>query len=103
MLATTTFAPMESPTKSVTIRLMTDALLPTAAMAWADANFPATAVSAELKSCCNIPDNAIGSARPHNLVNIGPLSISIECLLSFVMNYPFGYIVSMFMLFWLRA
>ena len=76
-LATTTFAPTESPRKRLTIRFTNEELLPTAAMALSLSNLPTTARSAELKSCCKILDNARGSAKITILPTSGPFNISI--------------------------
>ncbi len=71
-----------------TSRLMIIPLLPTAARAWSESNFPTTATSTELKDCCKAPLAISGSAKIIIFLNMPPESISIfNEVLSIVVSY----------------
>ena len=65
----TTFEPREIPENKVTIKEITELLLPTAAKASLLAKRPTTAVPTELKSCCKILQAARGMANNKILSN----------------------------------
>ena len=73
-----TFAPMERPIKRPIRRLIRGALLPTAAMASLELNFPTTARSVAVKSCCRMLVAAMGRAKKISLSQSEPCSISIS-------------------------
>ena len=61
--------PIVIPENNVTIKAITELLLPTAAKASLLANRPTTAVPTELKSCCKILQAASGIANINILSN----------------------------------
>ena len=71
-LEMTALAPIDMPTNRLISRLITGALLPTAASASLLANRPTTATSTELNSCCSTLLAANGSANKRIFMNSGP-------------------------------
>ena len=80
----TTLHPIESPRKRLTIRLFSEEVAPTAAMALLLANWPSTMMSAALNRSCRMLDAISGSENRSRLPARGPLHISIseECRMS---------------------
>lgn len=72
------FAPTASPDEIVTMSAMISVFVPTAASESALPKYPATAVSAALKSCCTILLSAMGSVNYKSFPASGPCSISIS-------------------------
>ncbi len=80
-LAIKTLAPVAHPTKRLIIRFIRADVEPTAARAVEPAKRPATATSAELKSCWRMLLAAIGIANAISLSQIDPDNISTLFLL----------------------
>ena len=76
-VATTTFGPIDAPTRKFTKTPTFATLAPTAARASPPAKRPTTATSAELKKCCRILLAASGSANSTSFQKSPPCSISI--------------------------
>lgn len=75
--ATTTLPPAERPRKMLTMRLLSELVEPTAAMALPPANWPSTMMSAELNSSCRMPESISGMEKRSRLPMMGPLHRSI--------------------------
>ena len=76
--AVSTLVPMERPMNTLTIRLISALVEPTAASAWAPEKRPTTTISAALKSSCSTPESIRGKVKTRIFPNSGPLHISIS-------------------------
>ena len=89
----TTFAPIEIPIKRLMSRLMTGALLPTAAKALLLAKRPTTATSTELNNCCKRLLAARGNAKINIFIKSGPFSMSTFSFVVFVLLIINSYLL----------
>jgi hypothetical protein len=76
--AARTLAPTDRPMNTLTSKLTSAEVAPTAARDSLPAKRPTTTTSAALNRSCSILDNASGTANTISLTKIGPLHISIS-------------------------